>query len=139
MSATRVNIGEDKKSIAITAPKVTNNTFRLLIPELHGKDEHAPFAVQEVLDLTEAEKDAKLKFSLAGNAEELGVVGRHVLHIFSNAIQDTDFFFKYVAKKTGLIVMDLCRSRRFCFKLFSSANELLGTLFIKIAFGRHAT
>lgn len=73
MSATRVNIGDDKKTMVIRVPKVTNDTFHLLLPELHGKDEHAPFAVQEVLRLKEAEKDARLKFELAGNASELGV------------------------------------------------------------------
>ena len=73
MSATQVNVSSDKKSIEISAPKVTNDTFFLSIPELHGKDEHTPFAIQEVLDIREAEPKSRVKFVLAGNATELGV------------------------------------------------------------------
>lgn len=73
MSATHVTIDGKKKSIVVTAPKVTNDRFTFSIPELHAKDEHTPFAIQEVLDIKEAEKDTKLKFEMAGNDRELGI------------------------------------------------------------------
>ena len=71
------------------------------------------------------------------HTEKLGIVGRHVFHIIFESVQDPLFFFVHVSEKTGLIVMDLGRTRGIGFVFFRRIDKYFSPLLVKISLGGH--